>query len=187
VYLPAHGQTFSSALTDGFPDGERPTRVDWLVHLSSIITDVRLRKLIEIRPIDTPRYPHLGAVPALLTGLLYAPEVLEALIQRLSGVDAAEYWRTIAEISERGLQGSYKGTPMLELARELYAGAKHGLAARIAAGLEAPVTLGYLEPIAEVVTTGVTFAERTVKEWQQTLRLDPARFVEYHRVPSDVS
>jgi glutamate--cysteine ligase len=69
-YLPAGGMTFRKFIKKGF-DGTRPTLADWEVHLSTLFPEVRLKKYIEVRGMDSGEPASCMALAALLKGILY--------------------------------------------------------------------------------------------------------------------
>jgi glutamate--cysteine ligase len=185
-YLPMHGRTFSSVLADGFESSSRPTVNDWLVHLSGIITDIRLRKTIEVRSFDAPAFEYIPSIPVLLTGLIYDVDSLESICGILNGVSVIEYWQTLEHISVKGLQARYAGNLIQELAKELLRLSKKGLESRISRGLERADIVKYLEPLEEIVSSGETFSERLIQAWKGELQYSPSKFVELRKVPSSI-
>lgn len=73
---PAPGVTFRQFLRRGI-DGRFPTRHDWDVHLSTIFTEARLKRFMEVRGADATPTPLALAVPAVWKGLLYDAGALE--------------------------------------------------------------------------------------------------------------
>ena len=66
-YHPLEGVTFRRFLREGW-EGERATLDDWVLHLSTLFPEVRLKRTIELRgadastlPISRPRCPRCGA------------------------------------------------------------------------------------------------------------------------------
>ena len=79
-YLKAGGKTFKEFM-DGkllVLNNERPNIEDFENHLSTIFTEVRLKKYIEIRSLDTCEWDCHCSGPAFFTGLLYG-NINEAL------------------------------------------------------------------------------------------------------------
>ena len=181
-YSPMQGQTFSSILKNGFDDGLTPTINDWIVHLSGIITDIRLRKTIEIRSLDSPAFEYIPSVPVFLTGLIYHAESLEAICNMLDEVSIAEYWRALGEISTKGLQAKYAGVSIKEIAKELVKLSKQGLSYRIDKGIEKPEVIKYLEPLEEIVSSGVTYSERLIESWKGEWHYSSSKFIESRKV-----
>ena len=69
-YRPAGGMTFRKFIKKGL-DGTRPTLADWELHLSTLFPEVRLKKYIEVRGMDSGEPASCLALAALLKGILY--------------------------------------------------------------------------------------------------------------------
>ncbi|MGW3076668.1 glutamate-cysteine ligase family protein [Kitasatospora sp. NPDC001132] len=182
-YHPAPPElTFDELLRHGYPDGSRPTPAHWAAHLNQLWTNTRVRNTLELRASDGPPYPSIPAVPALWAGLSYHPESCDAAWELLGRHTLHDHRAALAELPALGLATRLGGEPVRPLAAELLRLARAGLAARIAAGLEPPHVLGYLDPLEEVLATGRTFAEQCLERWHGELRRDPARYVAAYRV-----
>ncbi|MFD0411877.1 glutamate-cysteine ligase family protein [Kitasatospora sp. NPDC127116] len=182
-YHPAPpGRTFAELLRHGYPDGSRPTPAHWRSHLNQLWTSTRVRDTLELRASDGPPYPFVPAVPALWAGLSYHPASLSAAWELLGRYTLHDHRAALAELPALGLATRLGGDPVRPLAAELLRLARAGLAARIAAGLEPPHVLGYLDPLEEILATGRTFAEQCRERWHGDLRRDPARYVAAYRV-----
>ena len=64
------GLTFRQYLERGY-GRERATVDDWTNHLTTIFTEVRLKRYVEIRTADSQPPQSMLALPALLKGILY--------------------------------------------------------------------------------------------------------------------
>ena len=79
------GITFRQYMERGW-NGQRATLEDWANHLTTIFTEVRLKKYVEIRTADSQPPALMLALPALLKGMLYDDDCLGAawdLVKRL--------------------------------------------------------------------------------------------------------
>jgi glutamate--cysteine ligase len=173
---------FGDVLDNGFADGRQPTGDDWISHLSQVWTDVRVRQTLELRSADGPTYTEIPSVCALWVGLTYHPQSRQAAWALLQDFSADQLCRLIDDLPEHGLRSRLGGVAVEELGRELVRLADAGLAARVGAGIEGTQALRYLDPLKEVLDTGVTFADRTVRRWQDEFRTDPSRYVAALRV-----
>jgi glutamate--cysteine ligase len=182
AYVAAPDRPFATLLDQGFEDGLLPDWSDWLLHLSQIWTDVRLRQTLELRAVDGPPYPYLAAVPAFWVGLTYHAPSCDEAWKLLQGYNAADYRKLMAEVAVKGIRARLRETPVSEIAGELLRLARQGLAARVAQGLEHTSVLTYLEPLEEVLVSGKTFAERCVARWQTELQYSPERYVQAYRI-----
>ena len=90
---------------------------DWELQLSSIFTDVRSYRYIEVRTADLMPDELSFAVPAFWTGLLYDPDGL-ALSLEVGGAmeDHADWMAAMESAGRLGLDGAYGERPLREVA-----------------------------------------------------------------------
>ncbi|WP_143200250.1 glutamate-cysteine ligase family protein [Kitasatospora sp. CB01950] len=177
-YHRAPDRSFAELLRDGLDDAPRR----WAAHLSQLWTDTRVRHTLELRGADGPPHPHLGALPALWTGLSYHRESCDAAWELTGHHSAAEHRAARAGLPTRGLDTRLGGTPVRPLAAELLRLARAGLDARVAAGLEPPHVPGYLDPLDEIAATGRTFAQQTLARWGGEFGSDASKYVAAYRI-----
>jgi glutamate--cysteine ligase len=142
--------SFGDFLRDGW-NGFSAMAEDWDLHLTSIFTEARLKKYIELRSMDCPS-PTLGlAAVALVKGIFYhAPSRREAW--DLIGPWPLEERRRLAQEAPRtALQTRILDTDLLEVSRALLKIAARGLP---------PAELKYLAPLQELVDAGLCPAQR---------------------------
>jgi glutamate--cysteine ligase len=174
---------FHRLVRDGFGDGSYPGFQDWRLHLSQVWPYARLRRTLETRLADgLPSVRFAGALPALWTGLCYDAEARSAGSNLFYGLTIADHTKAAADVARRGMQAVIGGRPVQELAAELLAIADRGLGRRVAADLESPDVFGLLDPLREVVDSGVTFAERLRRHWEGELQGRPDRYVAAYRI-----
>lgn len=182
AYVVAPDRPFAALLDEGYEDGSLPTWSDWLLHLSQIWTDVRLRQTLELRAVDGPPYHYLATVPAFWVGLTYHAPSCDEAWKLLKGYNATDYRKLMAEVAVNGMRARLRETPVSEIASELLRLARQGLTARVAGGLERASVLSYLEPLEGVLASGKTFAERCVERWQTEFHHRPDRYVQAYRI-----
>ncbi|GAU65771.1 glutamate--cysteine ligase [Streptomyces sp. NBRC 110611] len=173
---------FGTLLEQGFDDGTKPGLRDWRDHLSQIFPDVRLRDTLELRAVDGPPYPALGAVPAFWSGLTYDAAARAAVWDLLRGISPEQHLQGLDDIAMRGMDADLAGRPVRELAAELLRLSEAGLRAQIDAGREREAAAGYLEPLKDVVRTGETFADRVLALWHRESGRFPEAFVDAYRI-----
>jgi glutamate--cysteine ligase len=181
-FRPAPARPFATILQQGFDDGSMPTFDHWVSHMTQTWTHVRARRTLELRAADGPPYQHIPAIPALWVGLSYHPPSRTAAWELLRHYSVVEHDAALAQLPTQGLRTMLGGDRVHELAAELVRLARLGLRARVAAGLERPEVLDYLDPLDEVLRTGKTFAEQCASRWDMDLRRDPRRYVAAFRV-----
>ncbi|MFE6055572.1 glutamate-cysteine ligase family protein [Kitasatospora sp. NPDC056446] len=181
-YHPAPDRPFADLIDHGLDDGSPPTLTHWAGHLNQLWTNTRVRSTLELRAADGPPNPAIPAVPALWTGLTYHPESRTRAWELLGHHTLREHNAALAALPALGLDTRLGDTPVRPLAAELLRLARTGLAARVAAGLDPPHVLTYLDPLDDILTTGRTFAEQCLHRWDGDLRHDPARYVAAYRI-----
>lgn len=126
-YAPAPGVTFRQFLNRGI-DGRFPTRHDWDVHLSTLFTEARMKRFIEVRGADATTTP--VSVAALWKGLLYDAGAL-AEAERLARRQVPGELRALSEaVARDGLRAACKWGTVADVCRELVCLAEAGLRAQ---------------------------------------------------------
>ncbi len=156
-YRPAGGVTFRRFLRDGI-GGERATISDWVLHLSTLFPEVRLKTFLEIRGADASTRPMVRALPAFLRGLLYAPDATRAAWSMVRGLSLAEREALRREVPRLGLSAEVGGRRVRDLAREVVAIARAGLLSLPDGAADAPL----LAPLEEVAKTGRSVADEVL-------------------------
>lgn len=178
-YRAAGGMTFRRFLRDGF-QGERATRDDWELHLSTLFPEVRLKHYLEMRSADAGSLDMVLALPVLWKGLLYDETALADTLRLTAHLTFEERQALRAEVPRTGLATRVPGRAgtgktVLELARDLVAIARGGL------GRVAPEELPALAPLDEIVATGRAPADR-VRELHRAAAGDPRPLVDALRL-----
>ena len=177
-YLDAAGQSFRDFLDGKLPalPGQKPTRNDWTDHLSTAFPEVRLKSFLEMRGADGGRWSRICALPALWVVLLYSSSALDA------AWDLVKHW-TIAErealrhiVPRKGLETPVPGGSTLrDLAARVVEIASDGLTDRAKLNAAGDNEGGFLDPLREVVTTGVTPADRMLDHYHNQWSGDVSR------------
>lgn len=68
-FMPIVRQTFAEYMERGF-EGHHATQADWIDHLGTLYPEVRLKRTIEMRGVDSGTLPHVYAATALCRGLI---------------------------------------------------------------------------------------------------------------------
>ena len=130
--------------------GETATMGDFADHLTTVFTDVRLKRFLEMRGADAGTPEMMLAQSAFWVGLLYDPAALAAASALLADVRWEEALALRAAVPRLGLDAPWRGGRLMDLAREVVAIAVQGLRARArrdAAGNDESVCLAPLEAI----------------------------------------
>lgn len=126
------------------------TRAEVEHALSMFFNDVRLKTYIEIRPADAMPIPYVIAYAALIKGLFYAPESLDALDELFAEVRREDYLAAQSALMAHGYDAEVYGRPVAELCDRVIELGKRGLTADDQA---------FLEPLARLVARRVTLAD----------------------------
>jgi glutamate--cysteine ligase len=160
-YINVAGESFRAFLEGRLPQlpGEKPTRKDWEDHLSTLFPEVRLKQFLEMRGADMGDEAHVNALPALWVGLLYDDAALEGAWQLVKDWTAEQRQRLRDEVPRTALAGRCGNRTVADLAAEIVALAKAGLARRAEVDNGKDETV-YLAPLEETLALGKTPAER---------------------------
>jgi glutamate--cysteine ligase len=141
--------------------GERATMSDWVNHLSTIFPEVRLKRYLEMRGADVGPKERIAALPALFVGLFYDSDALQAAYDLISNWTAEQRQKLRDDVPRLALKTTIAGRSAQEIAQEVLAIARGGLARRAHKDARGRDETIYLEPLSEIVERKTTAAE----EW----------------------
>jgi glutamate--cysteine ligase len=154
------GFTFRRFMQHGH-NGERATRADWALHLSTLFPEARLKKFIEVRGCDCGSLEMIAALGPFMRGLLYDPTARAAAIALTSGMAFADRLRLADDVPRQGLAARAGAHSLAELAVELVAIARDGLS-RVA-----PDAVPLIAPVEDIAHSRRTQADRMIELWHQ--------------------
>jgi glutamate--cysteine ligase len=163
VYHDVSGASFRDLLAGRLAQlpGERATISDWANHLSTIFPEVRLKRYLEMRGADVGSADRIVAQSALMVGLYYDSAALDGALDLIRGW-SAEARQTLRDEAPRlGLQARIAGRSARELARDMLALARGGLARRAKRDARGRDEGHYLDTLDAIVESGVEPA----REW----------------------
>src|SRR5882757_1379822 len=170
------GITFRKFFDQGFGK-ERATVEDWTNHLTTIFTEVRLKRYIEIRTPDSQPPAYMLALPALLKGILYTDDCLTAtwdLVKRWSFRERLELTDQAHKI---GLEARAGRIRMRELGTELLAIAAKGLERQQALNKRGDDESIYLLRLMDLIRGGHSQASLVISRWKGEWNYDVSRMV----------
>jgi len=133
-YIDVAGASFRDFM-EGRLQNELPgvvaTMGDFADHVTTVFTDVRLKRFLEMRGADAGRADMMVAQSALWVGLLYDDAALTAAESLLRGSGWEDAVALRAAVPRQGMSASWRGRPLPELARDVLAIARDGLRARL--------------------------------------------------------
>ncbi len=137
--------------------GEQATMGDVADHVTTVFTEVRLKKFLEMRGADSGNAAMILAKPAFWVGLIYDDAAQKAARALTRAWTLDEIMQMRAEVPQQGLQARIAGRELRDVAREVLAISADGLRAR-GLGEEA-----YLAPLWEIAESGMTQADRILQ------------------------
>ncbi|MGD9914862.1 MAG: glutamate--cysteine ligase [Rhizobiaceae bacterium] len=151
-------QFMDGAAHNQIPDGV-PTMGDWTNHLSTLFPDVRLKRFLEMRGADGGPWRKICALPAFWVGLLYDDEALDAAERLTADWTWAETVAMRDAVPAQALAADFRGKPLRDVAREVLAISRTGLANRNRKNRDGYDETSFLSPLDEIVARGTTGAE----------------------------
>src|SRR6058998_2571050 len=172
------GVPFRRFLAEGVA-GERATLDDWNLHLTTLFPEVRLKGYIEVRSADSQPPERMLALPALVKGVFYTQDCLEAawdLVKRWTFAERLELWR---DVHREAVLARFKGVKVIELARELYAIGEEGLRRQQALDRAGRDERVYLERMGEQLAIGRSPARVIAEKWSGVWDRRVERLIEF--------
>src|SRR5438270_7164772 len=173
TYIDVAGESFRAFLDGKLPQlpGEKPRLGDWVDHLSTAFPAVRLKSFLEMRGADGGRWSRICALPAPWVGLLYDSEALDAAWELVKHWSIGERERLRHEVPKLALDAVMPdGQSMRDFAARVLDIAAGGLTRRTQLNSAGDNEGGFLDPLRDVIATGMTPADRLLAryngEWQ---------------------
>ncbi len=176
-YVDVAGRSFRDFLDGKLSElpGEKPRISDWTDHLSTAFPEVRLKSFLEMRGADGGRWGRICGLPALWVGLLYDQQALDAAWDLVKHWSIEERERLRHEVPRLALDArTPDGQTMREFAGTVLDISASGLSRRAELNSAGDNEGGFLDPLREVVATGMTPADRLLdrfhNEWAGDVR-----------------
>jgi glutamate--cysteine ligase len=180
-YIDVAGESFRDFLDGRLPQlpGEKPSLTDWTDHLSTAFPEVRLKSFLEMRGADGGRWSRICGLPALWVGLLYDAQALDAAWDLVKHWSIEQREKLRHDVPRLALDAV---TPDNETMRELAARvldiSGQGLTRRARLNSAGDNETGFLDPLRDVVTTGMTPADRLLHRYETDWDGDVSRIYE---------
>jgi glutamate--cysteine ligase len=171
------GLTFRQFMQRGY-GREQATIEDWGNHLTTIFTEVRLKKYIEIRSADSQPPWLMLALTALCKGILYEPDSMLAawdLVKRWSYEERVK----LADLATKaGLEAPVGRVKLRDLATELVQIAMSGLSRQHALNERGDDETIYLARLLDQARSGYNHGSLVVARWKGPWNYDLRRLVQ---------
>lgn len=159
TYINVAGASFRDFFAHGLK-GETALVRDFVDHLSTIFTEVRLKPYIEIRSPDSLPVPYVMALSALTWALFYGENSSPEASSLLESLDHQQLVMLHSDVIKHGTKAQWQGKPVLSTASLLIKSAKKDL--------EKDNLAHYLRPF-EILANKNTIVSETVKREFNTI------------------
>ena len=176
TYIDVAGQSFRDFMAGRLPElaGVTATVGDFADHVTTVFTDVRLKRFLEMRGADAGTPAMMLAQSALWVGLLQDEAALAAAEALLAKRTYADVLELRAAVPRQGLDAAWGATRLRNIARDVVAMAEDGLRARARRDDSGRDESAYLAPLQEIAAGGPTQADtwlaRYAGEWRGDVR-----------------
>lgn len=175
MYFVKRGPTYHDVAGSSFRDllagtlrqlpGERATMSDWANHLSTLFPEVRLKRFLEMRGADAGPPEMLNALPAFWVGLLYDNASLDAAWDIVRPWSADDRQALRDAVPSQGLDAIVAGRSVRDVARDVLALSRAGLARRSRLGHGGDETT-FLAPLDAILAGDKTLAQQWVERFE---------------------
>jgi glutamate--cysteine ligase len=145
---------------------------DFADHITTVFTDVRIKRFLEMRGADAGRADMMVAQSAFWVGLLYDEAALSAAEALLRGAGWEDAVTLRDAVPRAGLTAPWRGGTLLDLARDAVAIAGDGLRARARRNAAGEDESGYLAPLEAIAAGAPTQAEQWLARYDQAWQGD---------------
>ena len=172
AYIPGRKYTFKDFMEGKINEiGNRlPTESDLTTHLSTIFTENRLKKYIELRSMDTCGWDCLCSGPAFNIGILYGN--LNEVYELISTWDKDKVINAYLEAPRKGFNTQLMGKDLLYWASTLLDLSKKGLENRDILNKHGKNETLFLNHLQKVIDEKTTNADHMISKFSKTKDLD---------------
>ena len=141
-----------------------PTKKDLEIHLSTIFTEIRLKKYIEIRSLDTCEWSCHCAGPAFFLGILY--QNLDTALDIIKNWKAEEVLNAYKEAPKKGLQTLLHNKSLLYWGKIFLKLSEEGLRKRSIKNKNGKDESVFLDSIKSILSNNKTKAELSIEKFK---------------------
>jgi len=171
-HLRPEGKTFKDFIEGKLSmlKNEQASIKDFETHLATIFTEIRLKKYIEIRSLDTCEWDcHCGG-PAFYTGLIYGN--LDEASEIINKWKISEVLTAYTETPKKGLNSTINGKTLLEWGKIFSNLAKKGLEKRSIKNSNGNDETIFLRSVESVLNNNKNKADFTIQKFKDQKNLD---------------
>ncbi len=159
------GLPFREFLTRGAA-GHHATLADWQLHLTTLFPETRLKTYIEIRSVDSQPPERMLALPALVKGVFYDDDCMLGAWDLVRSWSWSERLEAYVAAQKEALAARVRGIRLLDLARELSAIARVGLARQDVRNARRENETIYLDALDRQLALGRSPADDIRERWE---------------------
>jgi glutamate--cysteine ligase len=176
-YIDIAGASFRDFMAGRIPEvaGQPATIGDFADHMTTVFTDVRLKRYLEMRGADAGSPAMMLALAAFWVGLLYDEAALAAAAARVGPHERADLLALRRDVPRRGLNAEWRRESLRELARDVIVIAAEGLRTRRFHDAHNRDETVYLEPLHVIANGGKTQASRWLERFHGAWHGDVAK------------
>ena len=166
-YISGKNYLFSDFMNGKIKEIENklPTEQDLATHLSTIFTENRLKKYIELRSMDACGWDCLCAGPAFNAGILYGN--LEETLELVSKWDKNKIINAYLEAPKKGFNTQLMGKDLFYWSSILLEISKKGLQERDIIGKSGYNETNYLKHLEEIIDNKITNADHMIDKFSK--------------------
>ena len=138
---------------------------DWITHLSTIFTEVRLKSYLEVRGADAGKWEMICALPAFWTGILYDEQNLDELWDLTNGWSKENILQLYHDVAKNGLHCYFNGQALHELGKMILDVSTSGLKRRGYLNSEGQDESIHLEKLKNIIEDQKTPADVLIEEY----------------------
>lgn len=170
-YIKPNGQSFKDFINGKFKNFKGEANInDFETHLSTIFTEVRLKKYVEIRSLDTCDWGCICNGPAFFTGLFYGP--IDEVFKIITKWKKENVLQAYFDAPKKGLFTELEGKKMYEWAEIFLEISKSGLTKRNKLNETGKDETIYLEHIKDIIQSRTSRAQLLLNKFEKTGNLD---------------
>jgi glutamate--cysteine ligase len=183
-YIDFTGIPFRHFLTRGH-QGHTVTIEDWELHLTTLFPEVRIKRYMELRYVDSQSPELMPALPALVKGVLYDSDCLDAAWDLVKGWSWDERMEAYHNSHLYALEARVRRHTLLDLAKELFEIGWEGLKRQRALNENGEDETIYLRPLKDLLFQGKCPADLLLEKWEAGLKQDVRKLIDYsaYRLP----
>jgi glutamate--cysteine ligase len=146
--------------------GERATISDWANHLSTLFPEVRLKRFLEMRGADAGPPEHAERAAGLLGRTALRPGALDGAWDLVKGWSDGERQALRDAVPKQGLAAVIAGRTLQDLAGDVLALSRAGLARRARKNAKGQDEAMFLDPLNEIIGTRRTLSQQLATAYE---------------------